>query len=167
MVAGLVDGMLTALTLACDHFLHPGGGMSVSLACRVALAAGLPSVIVVFSAGYARQRQEILRMAYQLNLDARRQLLQSNLGRQALHGSVIAALTSGAYSFLGALLPLLAAEVLGTSAWSSVGLIILLLGALGAVIGRLTASSQTGWALALMLAGSGLAWLGIHLQLLS
>jgi hypothetical protein len=53
LVAGLSDGILTALTLAAGKLLGPEAAMSPGLALRVALAAAVSGAFVFFVAHYA------------------------------------------------------------------------------------------------------------------
>jgi hypothetical protein len=51
--AGLVDGILNALTLAAGRILNSGDGADLELAMRVAVATGLTTIFVFFIAHYA------------------------------------------------------------------------------------------------------------------
>jgi predicted membrane protein (TIGR00267 family) len=164
IITGLVEGMLTALTLATAKMLHSSESISTGLAIRIALAAGLPTVVVLFAAEYARQRQTLQRMAHQLNMTRRNHLAEGKLGRQAWRESGFAALASGLCSFVGALMPLLLASALPGPGWPAVAVSLACLGGLGAGIGYATASCKNCWAWVLVIAGGALAWLGDVLQ---
>ncbi|MCK7495966.1 MAG: hypothetical protein MZW92_37195 [Comamonadaceae bacterium] len=56
VITGLVEGMLTALTLATGKMLQPGDSLTGDLAVRIGLASGFPTAVVFFAAEYARQR---------------------------------------------------------------------------------------------------------------
>lgn len=57
IVAGLIDGILNALTLAAGRLIHTGGeGATQSLALRVSVAAGATTIFVFFVAHYAQLR---------------------------------------------------------------------------------------------------------------
>ena len=77
LITGTVEGMLTALTLVTGKMLRPGESITGGLALRIGLAAGFPTIVVFFTAEYARQRQELLRMAHQLNMTQRHRLNES------------------------------------------------------------------------------------------
>lgn len=166
VVTGLVEGMLTALTLASGKMLREEHALSLGLALRIGLAAGFPTAVVFIAAEYARQRGELVRMAYQLNMTRRERLVAGNLGRQALHESLRSAAVAGLCSFGGAALPLAAAGEIPGGGWAAVVVAVLCLGGLGAAIGYTTLSCRLCWALALTAAGGLLAWLGAVLQVL-
>jgi predicted membrane protein (TIGR00267 family) len=164
VVTGLVEGMLTALTLASGRMLSPGDGMTPTLALRVGIAASLPTAVVFFTAEYARQRQELLRMAHQLNMVRHERLFTGRLGVLAWRESLISALASGFCSLIGALTPLIVASLVAVSGWTAIASAVACLGGLGAWIGQLTLSCRLCWALALMLAGGVLTLVGNYLQ---
>lgn len=165
IITGLVEGFLTALTLASGKMLRPDENITADLAMRIGLAAGFPTVIVFFAAEYARQRQELRHMAHQLNLTQYRRLIDGKLGRQAWRESSVSALASGLCSFAGAAIPLLVASEIPGSGWSAVALTVGCLGGLGAGIGYATLSCRICWAITLMIAGGLLAELGYLLRL--
>jgi len=165
VITGLVEGMLTALTLATGKMLRPGDALTGSLAVRIGLAAGFPTAVVFFAAEYARQRGELLRMAHQLNMTRRERLVTGKLGRQALRESFVSAFVSGLCSFGGATVPLMVASEIPGSGWPSVAVAVACLGVLGAGIGYTTLSCKTCWSLALVIAGGLMAWLGYFLRI--
>jgi hypothetical protein len=60
VVAGLIDGILTALALAAGRLVHTDGeGATLSLALRVSVAAGVTTIFVFFVAHYAEVRLEL------------------------------------------------------------------------------------------------------------
>ena len=164
VITGLVEGMLTALTLTAGKMLRPGESITGDLALRIGMAAGFPTVVVFFAAEYARQRQELLHMAHQLNLTRRKRLADGKLGRQAWRESSISALASGLCSFGGATIPLLAASEIPGSGWPALAVTVSCLGGLGAGIGYTTASCKGCWGITLMIAGGLLTGLGYLLQ---
>ena len=164
LITGLVEGMLTALTLVAGKMLRPGEGITGDLALRIGLAAGFPTTVVFFTAEYARQRKELLRMAHQLNLTQHKRLNDGKLGRQAWRESSVSALISGLCSFGGAIVPLAIASVIPGSGWVAVVLTVGCLGGLGAGIGYTTSSCKICWGFALMIAGGLLAGVGFLLR---
>lgn len=112
VITGLVEGMLSALILTAGKMLDPGESITGDLALRIGFAASFPTVVVFFAAEYARQRQELLRMAHQLNLARHKQLNDGKLGQQAWLESSVSALISGLCSFGGAIVPLVIASVI-------------------------------------------------------
>jgi len=164
LITGMVEGMLTALTLATGKMLRPGQGITGDLALRIGLAAGFPTVVVFFAAEYARQRQELLRMAHQLNLTRHQRLNDGKLGQQAWLESSVSALISGLCSFGGAIVPLAIASIISGTGWPAIAVTVGCLGGLGAGIGYTTASCKICWGLVLMIAGGLLAVLGYFLH---
>lgn len=132
IITGLIEGMLTALTLASGKILRPGESITHDLALHIGLAAGFSTIVVFFAAEYARQRQELLRMAHQLNLTWRARLADGKLGHQAWRESSVSALVSGLCSFGGAGAPLTIASVIPGSGWPAVLMTVCCLGGLGA-----------------------------------
>ena len=165
IITGLIEGMLTALTLAAGKMLRPGDALTGGLAVRIGLAAGFPTAAVFFAAEYARQRKELLRMAYQLNMIRRERLFAGNLGRQALRESFVSAVVSGLCSFGGATAPLMVASEIPGAGWASIMVVMACLGVLGAGIGHTTLSCKTCWALAFVVVGGSMAWLGYFLRI--
>ncbi len=165
LITGTVEGMLTALTLVTGKMLRPGESITGGLALRIGLAAGFPTIVVFFTAEYARQRQELLRMAHQLNMTQRHRLNESSLGRQAWLESSVYALISGLCSFGGAMVPLAIASCIPGKGWPAAAVTAGCLGGLGAGIGFTTSSCRTCWSVALMVAGGFLAALGYFLHI--
>lgn len=166
VITGLVEGMLTALTLASGKMLRSGESVTADLALRIGLASGFPTAVVFFAAEYARQRGELLRMANQLNLTRRNRLAEGRLGRQAWRESWLSALISGLCSFAGASIPLLLASVATGSGWPVVAVSLICLGGLGTGIGYTTSSCKSCWAWVLTIAGAFLAGLGYVLDVI-
>lgn len=164
IVTGLIEGMLTALTLASGKMLRPGESITGDLALRIGLAAGFPTAVVFFAAEYARQRQELLRMGHQLNLTRRRRLSDGKLGQQAWRESSVSALVSGLCSFAGASVPLALASIIPGSRWLAVAVTVSCLGGLGAATGYATLSCKICWLLALMIVGGLLSGFGYLLH---
>ena len=50
VITGLVEGMLTVLTLTAGKMLDPGESITGDLGLRIGLAAGFPTVVVFFAA---------------------------------------------------------------------------------------------------------------------
>jgi VIT1/CCC1 family predicted Fe2+/Mn2+ transporter len=92
-------------------------------------------------------------------------LATTRLGHFVLMESSKAALTVVGSNFLGALSPLLAGLLWRRLVWAPIAFSVLLLGALGAIIAKLTYRSTMLWTTGLMLAGVVLAILGIWLRI--
>lgn len=165
VVAGLSDGMLTALTLAGGRMLGPGAGLGAALALRVATAAAVMQVFVFFVARYAQFRQELVQAERQLNLLAPGHLAATRLGRAILHDALAAASISATCSFVGALVPLGLGVLLPGAGWVGVAATIGLLALLGLLLARAVHGSPVVWAGGLVLGGLLVSLVGVQLDL--
>lgn len=165
LVAGLTDGILTALTLTAGRLLGDSGGITLDLAFRLATAAASSALFIMFVAHYADVRGELVRAEKQLSLTAHGRLAASRLGRAALRSAAAGALIATACSFAGSLVPLLLGVILPTPRWVGPALTIALLGVLGAVIGRSVYGNPWVWAPALGAGGVALTALGAWLDI--
>jgi hypothetical protein len=87
VVAGLIDGILNALTLAAGRLVHAGGeGATLSLALRVSVAAGATTIFVFFIAHYAQLRLDLVRHERQLNFTQARQARRDAPRTQGISG---------------------------------------------------------------------------------
>ena len=91
VVAGLIDGILTALILAAAKILHHDGGLTLALVGKVGVASACTTVFVFFVAHYAELRAELVRSERELNLLAHGRLATTRLGRQVLRESALGA----------------------------------------------------------------------------
>ena len=118
VVAGIVDGILTALTITAAKFLDGGaGGVDLSLAMRVSLAAGLTTIVAFFLAHYAQLRSGLNRAERQLNVLRHGRLATSDLGRKVLQEAIEGATVAAACSVLGAFVPLIIGILLPSPPW--------------------------------------------------
>ncbi|WP_150291038.1 hypothetical protein [Sphingobium estronivorans] len=166
VVAGLVDGILNALTLAAGRLLK-GGGADLSLVARVGAATALTTLFVFFMAHYAEERAELTRAERELNLTSHGKLATSRLGRravaEALSGAVIAAMCG----LVGATVSLLLCIWLPGPRWVGPIADIALLGVLGALLAKSFHGSVLFWTLAVMISGAVLTLVGIQLDIAS
>jgi predicted membrane protein (TIGR00267 family) len=162
LVAGLGDGILTALTLAGGRLLGPEPAMSVGLALRVAVAASISGAFIFFVAHYAVLRGELVEAERQLNLTTHGRLVTTRLGRAALIEAASKALISTLFSFSGALLPLVAGVI-----WPVLAIVVALvaLTLLGAILGRMAHGRPLIWAAGLLAGGIALAYIGLSLRI--
>lgn len=167
IVAGLVDGILNALTLAAAKLIEAGGGVSLSLALRVSIAAGLTTIFVFFVAHYAELRLQLVRHERQLNMTEHGRLAASKLGQQILQESLVKAMLASLFSLVGALFPLLCCVLIPTPRWASPTIAILALAGLGALLAKTFYGSALVWAFALATFGAGMTFIGIELNLVS
>lgn len=167
VVAGMVDGILNALTLAAGPLLRSSGGTSFGLAARVGLAAAMTTLFVFFVAHYAELRAELVRAERQLNLTSHGPLAASRLGRRALYDAAAGATLAAACGLVGAGCPLLLSMMLPGPGWISLCVTIGLLGLLGAALARSFYGSLLFWSGALMAGGVVLTFIGVSLKLVS
>jgi predicted membrane protein (TIGR00267 family) len=165
LVIGLMDGILTALTLAAGKIVETGSPLSIDLAFRISVGAAASGVCVFFVAEYARQRGDMVHAEKHLNLSSHGKLAVSRLGGMAIRQAGIGAAISCTCSFFGALLPLLPAAIVPNKPWLALVAALVALAFLGVCLGRVNYGSPVAWALALVLIGVSLAVIGIELHI--
>ena len=165
LVAGLVDGILTALTLGAGHMLSDATPATPGLALRVASAAAVSGALVFLVAHYADLRGELVEAERQLNLARHGRFATSRLGRAVLRESLAKAATASACTFAGALLPMLVGAIGGLPRWTPIAVSIVALCLLGGLLARAVFGRPVYWMLALGAAGGVLAWLGAQLKI--
>lgn len=90
VVAGLIDGILNALTLAAGRLANAGGeGATLSLAVRVSVAAGATTIVVFFIAHYSQLRLELISHERELNFTEHGKLAATQLGRRVFRESLL------------------------------------------------------------------------------
>jgi len=166
VVAGLSDGILTALILSAGKLLNSGETMSVGLALRVATVAILTGGFAFFVAHYADLRSELVRAERQLNLLSHGRFASTRLGRAALHDAFIGALIVSICSFLGALIPLIASALMPRPTWLGIAIAIGTLALLGIFLAKAVYGSPVRWALVLVVAGALLSFIGVKLEIM-
>lgn len=165
LIAGVCDGILTALILTTGRLLHPAAPMTLNLALRVASGALASGAFVFFVAQYAELRGELIHAERQLNLTTHGRFATTQLGRAVLHEALVFAALASLCAFIGALIPLLMSVLLPAPPWLSVAITIAVLGMLGVSLARAIYTSALRWSLALMFGGSVLACLGAVLHI--
>ncbi len=166
LVAGLSDGILTALILAGGGLIHPGSSMSLGLALRVASAAAVSGAFIFFVAHYAELRSELVHAERQLNLLSPGRFATTQLGRAVFRESLVGAMIASTCTFIGALIPLFAAMTPHSPAWLGAAVAIAALGLLGFHLGRTVHGSPARWALGLAVAGGCVAFIGMRLKII-
>jgi len=166
VVIGLVDGILTALTLAAGRVMSSTASIDVPLALRISAGASLSGAFIFFTAEYARLRGELAHAERQLMLTPRGRLAATKLGGAVFRDTVGGAATSSICSFLGALAPLIVGSLLPGRSWLAIVTAIIALGALGAGLARLVYGNSLRWAVVLMIAGGLLSLVGIELHII-
>jgi predicted membrane protein (TIGR00267 family) len=167
IVAGLIDGILTALTLAAAKILHHDGSLSLALVGKVGAASACATVFVFFVAHYTELRAELVRSERELNLLAHGRLATTRLGRQVLRESAVGAIVASICSLIGAMLPLFFSFLFPGMPLAGLALTVLLLGILGAALAWSTFGSPIVWALGMMAGGIVLAVIGVKLDIVS
>ena len=165
LVAGLSDGILTALTLGAGHMLPGSSPMSVSLALRVACAGAVSGAFVFFVAHYAERRGELVEAERQLNLTSHGRLATSRLGRAAIKEAAIQAAIASGCSFCGASLPLLVSALIPQPRWLGVLVALMVLCLLGYFLAHTVYGHALRWMAGLLLGGIALTLLGVWLDI--
>jgi hypothetical protein len=169
VVAGIVDGILTALTITAAKILGGdgggAGGVDLSLAMRVSLAAGLTTIVAFFLAHYAQLRSGLNRAEHQLNVLRHGRLATSDLGRKVLQEALEGATVAAMCSVLGAFVPLIVGILLPAPPWLGCAVSIAILGALGGLLARSFEGSIAIWTAALALAGVTFTGIGVALRI--
>jgi hypothetical protein len=165
IVAGVVDGVLTALTLTAAKMLSGGSGIDLALAIRVSVAAGLTTIFVFFLAHYAQLRGDLIRAERQLNVLRHGRLARSNLGRQVLLESLAGASLAALCSVVGAFTPMILAIAAPGPSWVGYIATIAILAGLGLALAKSFGGSLIAWAIALVLIGLCLTAVGTVLRI--
>ncbi|PWK89740.1 hypothetical protein [Fulvimonas soli] len=165
LVAGLTDGILTALTLGAGHMLAAAAPATPGLAFRVAGAAAVSGAFVFLVAHYADLRGELVEAERQLNLVAHGRFATSRLGRAVFREAVSKAAMASLCTFAGALLPMLVGALAWLPRWTPIAVSIVALCLLGWLLARTVFGRPLYWVLALGAAGGLLAWLGAALKI--
>ncbi len=166
LVAGLCDGILSALILTAGRLLRSEESITIGLALRVAVAGTLTGTFAFFVAHYADLRSELVRAERQLNLVSHGQFASTQLGRAALRDSYFAALVVGICGFLGALIPLMVSAAIPKPQWIGIVVAIGTLALLGIFLAKAVYGNPIRWVLVLVLAGVLLSAIGVELKIM-
>ncbi|MBE7619736.1 hypothetical protein GL297_08845 [Komagataeibacter sp. FXV2] len=165
IVAGTVDGILNALTLASRSFLGHGHVITYTLAFRVGMAAGLTTLFVFFVAHYAQERTALVGIERELNLRPSRHMSATALGRKALVNSALGAVLAAVCGLAGSMTPLLLAMILPGPSWLGLLATLVLLALMGVALAGTVHGSRAAWGMALFVGGGVLAYIGLELGL--
>ncbi len=165
LVAGLCDGILTALTLGAGRLFDVAAPMNFDLALRVATAGGVSGLFIFVVAHYAELRNQLIEAERQLNMTTRGQLATTRLGRAILQEALLGGSISGTCSFLGAVYPLSVGALFPRRAWVAIAAALVALGALGVCLARSVHGNIVGWSLTLVLGGAFLTFVGVQLRI--
>jgi predicted membrane protein (TIGR00267 family) len=163
---GLIDGLLTALVLTAGALLHGTANVAMGQALRVGVAAGLSGLFTVFVSDYARLRGELSHAARELNLTSVRPLLASRLSSKVRTQAAIAAFTTTACSFLGAMIPLASAAAWPVP-WAAFLAASMALVIIGLVLGRIVGGRSLVWAGLLLVGGAAIGLAGVWLNVVT
>ena len=165
LVLGFSDGILTALTLAAGLLTGGGGGVTLSLALRIAAGALVSGAFVFFVARYSELRRELIRAERQLNLISHGRLAASHLGSAALREAALSAALSSVAAFCGALIPLIVAALLPAYRWVSILAALVTLALLGIGLARAVHGHVVSWTVGLVAGGGVLSVIGAYLKI--
>lgn len=165
LVAGLCDGILTALTLAAGRLFDASAPMSFNVAWRVASASAISGMFVFFVANYAQLRSQLVEAERQLNITTHGQLATTRLGLAVMQEAVVGGSVGGACSFLGAMCPLSLGALLPQNAAAAIVAALTALAVLGIALAHAVRGNTIGWALALVAIGAGLTFVGVQLRI--
>ena len=165
LVAGVSDGILTALVLGAGHMIAGRTPVTWWLALRVSMAAAISGLFIFGVAHYAELRSELLEAERQLNLTQHGRLAATRLGRAAFFDALAGAVVAGISTFAGALMPLSVAVIAPRTAGLSIGAALAALAVLGYLLARTVYGRPLRWVLALILGGAVLAYAGAKMDI--
>lgn len=165
VVAGLIDGILNALTLAAARLMSEGG-LTLTIAVKLAAVTACTTSFVFFVAHYAQLRSELVRSARQLNLLSHGRLANTKLGRQILREAMLAAFIASICGVAGSAIPMALALVFPQIPILGITLTMVLLAVLGWALALSVSGSPFFWAAGLMLGGVIVTIIGTKLSIL-
>jgi VIT1/CCC1 family predicted Fe2+/Mn2+ transporter len=166
VVAGLIDGILNALTLAAAK-LVTRDGLTPSLVVKLAAVTACTTSFVFFVAHYAQLRSELVHAARELNILSRGHLATTQLGRQIFREALLNAAVASVCGIVGSTIPLALSLVVPAVPFLGIALTIALLGALGCWLAISVFGSPALWASGLMLGGAIVTVIGLKLNVLN
>lgn len=164
LLLGLIDGVLTVLTLATGHILQGKDSLTLSLSLKVAFATSLSGACIYFFSEYSHLRQRLIHAEQELNLMHHGRLATTQLGKQVLKETVTGVFVSSIFSFTGAMLPLGCAVLFPTAQWISIIIALIILFIMGIAIAKLVYGTPFKWVLALLAAGILMGYAGYKLN---
>jgi VIT1/CCC1 family predicted Fe2+/Mn2+ transporter len=166
IVAGLIDGILSALTLAAGKLVSAHGGLALTTVGKVAVVTVCSTSFVFFVAHYSQLRTELVRAERELNLLSHGKFAASRLGRQVLRESVRGAVVASCCALIGSTLPLAVGLLVPQVPVFGLILSVVLLGVLGWVLGTSVFGSPVVWAVALVVGGIVVTLIGAQLDII-
>ena len=165
IVAGLIDGVLNALTLAASTLVGQGG-LTLATGAKVAAVTACTTSFVFFVAHYAQLRSELVRSARQLNLRSRSHLATTQLGKQILREALLSAVMASICGVIGSTIPIALSLIFPQLPALGVCLTICLLGVLGWALALSVFGSPFLWAVGLMIGGIVVTVIGVKLNII-
>lgn len=167
LVLGLIDGILTVLTLATGRVLDVHTeGFSLAFALRVAFVTAISGSFVYCISEYAKQRQLLIQSEKELNLTSHGKLAVSNLGKQILKETSVSVVLSGTSIFLAPFIPMSGALFFPKHSWLSIVIALVILGLLGFSLARLVYGNAFIWMAVLIGSGIAVSFIGYKLHVI-
>jgi hypothetical protein len=166
IVAGLIDGILNALTLASAKLVTQAG-LTFLLVGKVGVITACTTSFVFFVAHYAQLRSELVRSARELNLLSHGHLATTQLGKQILREALWGAVVASVCGVIGSAIPLTIGMVVPELPFLGLALTVALLGILGWLLALGVFGSPALWATSMMLGGIIVTVIGVKLDILS
>jgi predicted membrane protein (TIGR00267 family) len=167
VLLGLIDGILTVLTLATGKILDkPQEAFSLGLAMRVALVTSVSGACMYFISEYSKQRIRLIHAEKELNFTQHGKFVTTNLGKQILKETIQSVFISGSCSFLGAFIPMSGAVFFPRAAWLSMAIALLILALLGWNVAKMVYGNVFTWVVCLFLAGLVVSFIGYKLHVI-
>lgn len=152
LLIGLVDGILTALTLSAGSLLK-NEPVSISMSFRIAIFTALSGSFVYLIADYSEARKELIKAEKELNLTSHGEFASNNLGRAVLTQTLNEMFIISIFGFLGALIPLLANVYFHGNGWIAIVISLIALGILGGAVAKIVYGNTFRWAFCLVISG--------------
>jgi hypothetical protein len=166
IVAGLIDGILNALTLAAAKLITRDG-LTLSLVVKVGGVTACTTSFVFFVAHYAQLRSELVHAARELNILSRGHLATTQLGKQIFREALLNAAIASVCGIVGSTIPLALSLIAPALPFVGIALTIASLGGLGCWLGASVFGSPVLWASGLMLGGGVVTMIGARLAILN
>ncbi|MCL4353467.1 hypothetical protein M1615_03325 [Patescibacteria group bacterium] len=164
LLLGVVDGVLTALTLTSGKIIE-GGILDYSLAFRIAAVTAVASSFIYFIAEYVQLRRELINAEKQLNIVSHGKFATTSLGKTVFVEVSVGMGISCIFGFIGALIPLSTNILFPNITGLSIAVSLTTLGLLGLVIARIIYANVFRWTIGLISVGIGLSVVGAVLHI--
>lgn len=167
ILLGLIDGILTVLTLATGKILDkPYSAMSLGFATRLAFVTSISGACVYFISQYSKERIRLIRAEKELNFTKHGKFVTTNLGKQIVKETAVSVVVTGSCSFLGAFIPMSGAIFFPGVAWFSMIIALLILALLGWSVARMVYGNILFWVISLFIAGIVVSFIGYKLNVI-